>query len=64
MQGKLLYEKVEQVLMESDAVICVVNGTQLKNQAQQTVCDMINKMTRFNMQDNIMVLIRARPSEK
>jgi predicted site-specific integrase-resolvase len=50
MQGKLLYEKVEQVLMESDAVICVVNGKQLKNQAQQTVCDMINKMTRFNMQ--------------
>jgi GTPase Era involved in 16S rRNA processing len=57
LQGKLLYEKVEQVLMESDAVLCVVNGKQLKNQAQQTVCDMINKMARFNMQNNIMVMI-------
>jgi uncharacterized protein YlzI (FlbEa/FlbD family) len=55
MQGDLLYEKVEQVLLESDAVICVINGKQLKNQAQQSVQDLITKMAKFDMQENIMV---------
>jgi hypothetical protein len=57
MQGAILYEKVQQVLQDSDAVICVINGKQLKNNAQQSVLDLIKKMKKFDMQDNIMVLI-------
>jgi GTPase SAR1 family protein len=56
-QGKLLYEKVEQVLQEADAVICVINGRQLRNQAEASVRRLINKMKQFEMQDNILVLI-------
>jgi hypothetical protein len=55
MQGHLLYEKVEQVLRESDAVICVINGRSLKNNAQQSVQDLLKKQQKA--QENVMVLI-------
>ena len=41
-QGKLLEEKVQQILMDVDAVICVVNGKQLRNQAQASIGNMIS----------------------
>lgn len=40
-QGDLLIEKVQQILQDAHAVICVVNGRQLRNQAQASVRDMI-----------------------
>ena len=50
MQGHLLYEKVEQVLRESDAVICVINGRSLKNNAQQSVQDLLKKQQKAPVQ--------------
>jgi GTPase Era involved in 16S rRNA processing len=60
-QGKVLYQKVKQVLHDADAVICVVNGRQLKNQAQSTVQQLIHEIDTdrdsFDRENNIIVLI-------
>ena len=48
-QGQLLEEAVKAILQEADAVICVVNGTMLRNQAQASVRDMIKSKLRCDM---------------
>lgn len=40
-QGGLLGDKVQQILQSADAVICVINGQNLRNKAQANVRDMI-----------------------